>query len=224
MFFAYNLLTMENKRRPIKSRDTNLARRGARFFAEIGISPNMISVVSIAFAGIALWGFIYSHRGNNEWLLLIAVFGIQMRLLCNLFDGMVAVEYDKTTPMGEVYNDFPDRIADILIIMGVGYYAQLNSYAVEMAWVCSLLAVLTAYIRVLGDSIGTPSFFVGPMAKPHRMFLITIASLLECFLPLTHMKTLEKPYLYYSLWILITGTLLTCINRLLKISKFKRNN
>lgn len=55
-------------------------------------------------AGVALWSL----------PILAAVF-IQCRLLCNLFDGMVAVEGGKSTPSGELFNDIPDRVADPLI-------------------------------------------------------------------------------------------------------------
>jgi hypothetical protein len=40
-------------------------------------------------------------------------------------------------------------------------------------------AVLTAYVRVLGGSIGLEEHFCGPMAKPHRMAVLTAACLLS---------------------------------------------
>jgi hypothetical protein len=38
-------------------------------------------------------------------------------------------------------------------------------------------AVLTAYVRVLGGSLGLKEHFCGPMAKPHRMAVLTAACL-----------------------------------------------
>ena len=40
-----------------------------------------------------------------------------------------------------------------------------------------MLALLTAYIRLLGGSLGLPQDFRGPMAKQHRMFTLTAGSL-----------------------------------------------
>jgi len=37
------------------------------------------------------------------------------------------------------------------------------------------LAILTAYVRVLGVSVGTPQYYLGPMAKQHRMAALTAA-------------------------------------------------
>ena len=45
----------------------------------------------------------------------------------------------------------------------------------------ALAAAVTAYIRVLGGSLGLPQDFRGPMAKPHRMAVLTIACVLGAF-------------------------------------------
>ena len=46
---------------------------------------------------------------------------IQLRLIANLLDGLVAVEGGKRTPTGELYNEAPDRIADTAVLVGAGY-------------------------------------------------------------------------------------------------------
>jgi hypothetical protein len=38
-------------------------------------------------------------------------------------------------------------------------------------------ALFTAYVRLLGAAVTGRQHFIGPMAKPHRMFVLTIASL-----------------------------------------------
>jgi hypothetical protein len=38
-------------------------------------------------------------------------------------------------------------------------------------------ALLTAYVRLLGGSLGAVQHFCGPMAKPHRMAVLTAACL-----------------------------------------------
>lgn len=49
-------------------------------------------------------------------LLLIVV-----RLICNLLDGLVAVEGGMQSPGAAVYNDLPDRSSDAVSLLGVGY-------------------------------------------------------------------------------------------------------
>jgi phosphatidylglycerophosphate synthase len=103
-----------------------------------------------------------------------------LRLLCNLFDGMVAVEGGKGAADGPFWNEFPDRIADILILVGAGVSIGLPG----LGWAAASFAVLTAYVRELGRATGQPSDFSGPMAKQHRMATITAAALLSMFEPL----------------------------------------
>ena len=46
--------------------------------------------------------------------------------------------------------------------------------AAPLGWAAAVLAVLTAYVRVLGGSLGLTQHFIGPMAKQHRMFTLTL--------------------------------------------------
>jgi phosphatidylglycerophosphate synthase len=159
-------------RRPLTTRDARWAKALASFLASRRVAPNLISIFSIFAALVAGAAFVY------HFVLVAAVF-IQLRLLCNMLDGMVAVEGKMASKSGEIYNELPDRIADPLIIVPVGYAITRFPYAIELAWLAGLLAVLTAYVRVLGGSAGLPQSFIGPMAKPHRMATLTVACLVE---------------------------------------------
>ncbi|MFP5386265.1 MAG: CDP-alcohol phosphatidyltransferase family protein [Bacteriovoracia bacterium] len=204
---------MDNQtaRRPLKSRQTAWARTLSRKIAEAGISPNMISFFSIIFAMLSLLAAVLGAReGVRLWPVLAALF-IQLRLICNLMDGMVAVEYNKKSKTGDLWNDVPDRFADVLIILGAGYLYGDKNYAIELAWANAALAVMTAYIRVLGASLRSPHYYIGPMAKPHRMALLTLTFILEAIYPSGY-------FLYSALWIMIIGQLITCFRRLSKIT------
>lgn len=181
---------MSEGRRPIATRSSSWARWVARQLDRLGFTPNSISIASIgfaAFSGAAAW--------FGLWL-LVAV-AIQLRLLCNLFDGMVAVEGGKATPTGGVFNELPDRVADSLTLIGIGYgvgWPQLGLW-------CALGAALTAYVRVLGASLGAPHYFFGPMAKQHRMALCTAASIVAFW---------WRPGVFVpTLAVILAGTLLT---------------
>ena len=100
---------------------------------------------------------------------------IQLRLVCNLLDGMVAIEGGMKTKSGELYNDVPDRISDPLILVGAGYGVLWGVWGPTLGWLAAALAIMTAYVRVLGVSVGTQAYFLGPMAKQHRMAALTIA-------------------------------------------------
>src|SRR5205807_2107597 len=53
-------------------------------------------------------------------LLVGAALLIQLRLLANLMDGMVAVENERAQPTGALFNELPDRLSDSLLIVAAG--------------------------------------------------------------------------------------------------------
>ena len=147
--------------------------------------------------------------GTRIALFLIAAGCVQLRLLCNLLDGMVAVEGGLGSRSGEVYNDLPDRIADPLLIVPAGYASGL-AWGPELAWMAGLLALLTAYIRMLGGASGLPQDFQGPMAKPHRMATMTVGLLAAALaVPLG----LDGPVLIVALLAVALGAAYTAVRR-----------
>ena len=201
-------------RRPLKSRDTHWARTLASRLARAGVSPNAISLFSVACAALAGAAFVSAGFSASPWhragLYILAVIGIQSRLLCNLLDGMVAVEHGKASPTGEIYNDLPDRFADVIVFAAVGYCAG-GAVGISLGWAAALMAVLTAYVRVLGKSIGGQTRFIGPMAKQHRMALLTAASLLAAVL--AHWNG-DRHVLAATLAVVIAGCAVTIVRRL----------
>lgn len=137
---------------------------------------------------------------------------VQLRLVCNLLDGMVAAEGCKQSALGQLYNEFPDRIADSLLIVALGYAIG----SAWLGWLGALLAALTAYVRVFGGALGLAQDFRGPMAKQHRMAILTIACLAGAAeLPLRgSVHSLEIAAVFIAV-----GWLLTCITRTLAIAR-----
>lgn len=203
----------ETNRRPLASRDTGWAHSATRRLAATSITPNRISMASIAAAALA--GACFWLAGSAEaWpragLLVAAALFCQIRLLCNLLDGMVAIEAGKQTADGAFWNEFPDRVADILILVGLGYGAGEPA----LGWAAAAFAVLTAYTRELGRASGLPADFSGPMAKPHRMATVTAAALLSVLDPLWDGG---GSVLVIALWIVAIGAAFTALRRAARI-------
>jgi phosphatidylglycerophosphate synthase len=163
-------------RRPIKVRDSRWAATAAAGLARTAIRPNSISVFSVVFAAVAGLCLVSSCRHGGAFaagLFITSALSVQLRLLCNLFDGMVAVEGGRKTKSGEIFNELPDRFADAFILAGCGYAAVGRPIALELGWVAAVLAVIAAYVRTLGAATGAGQNFCGPMAKQHRMAIVT---------------------------------------------------
>ena len=201
-------------RRPIATRNAGWAQSAARKLAASRVTPNQISIASMVaglLAGEAFWWAGSQAGWGAALLFLLAAAFCQARLICNLLDGMVAVEGGKTSPTGPFWNEFPDRVADILILGGAG----LGAGQPALGFAAAALAVFTAYVRELGRANGAPSDFSGPMAKPHRMAAMTVAAVLAALAPLTSIPA--ATILTAALWIVLAGTALTILRRAIRL-------
>ncbi|SDY36329.1 Phosphatidylglycerophosphate synthase [Jannaschia faecimaris] len=196
-------------RRPLTSRDTGWARAITRRLAASGIAPNQISAASVgfaAFAGICFAAVAWTEGGARIAALIGGGLFVQMRLLCNLFDGMVAVEAGQGGPTGPFWNEVPDRAADILILVGVG----IGSGLAWLGWAAAAVAVLVAYLRAFGGAMGQDADYRGPMAKQHRMAIVTVAAVAGAALV---NWTNIAPVLQLALWVVVLGGCVTAFRR-----------
>ncbi len=200
-----------NNRRPLRVRQSAWAHTLARFLAHSSVSPNQVSLASMAFAalgGAAFWISASAEGAGKAFLLLCAAVLIQLRLLSNLIDGLIAVEEGKKTPAGEIFNELPDRIADCLFFVGAGYGAGWPS----LGWASAVLAVTTAYVRALGGALGFKQDFCGPMAKQHRMHALCAGSVLAAFFS-------PAAVLTATLAIIAVGSAATIVRRTLRLAR-----
>ena len=193
-----------SSRRPLASRGSAFARKAVALLLKTSVTPNQISVASVGIAALGAVALAFAPR----WplLFLVAAAAVQLRLVCNLLDGMVAVEGGRGTPVGALYNEVPDRVADTLFLVAWGLALDMPS----LGWAAALAAALTAYLRVLGGALGQPQDFRGPMAKQHRMALLTGV----CVLAFAERLALGSTWaLQAGLWVVAAGSLVTCVTR-----------
>lgn len=198
-------------RRPLKSRSSAWAGYLSQRMLRLGLTPNAVSLFSLGFAalgGVSAW--YASHSDASPWFWLLAATGIQLRLFCNLMDGMLAVEGGLKSPTGEMFNEIPDRIADALILVPLGY-AGATTLSVALGWSAACGAMFTAYVRTLGASLLHQHDFCGPMAKPHRMAAATLGCLGMLLLKGIHA---EAPLVLWTLGVINTGLVITSWRRI----------
>ena len=207
-------------RRPLASRDAGIFQRLAAWLARTSVTPNQISGSSVVFAALALAAFWTSASAGilcGAALLLAAAVCVQLRLLANLLDGMVAVEGGKSTPDGAYWNEVPDRAADLLILAGAG----LAVGNLTLGLVAGALAVLTAYVREFARAEGAPPDYCGPMAKPHRMAAVTLGTVLAT-VELALFET--RIALLVALWVVVLGSGVTVLRRSVRALAYLRGN
>jgi phosphatidylglycerophosphate synthase len=221
---------MDANRRPLTSRNHQWVQKLARWLAARGVSPNGISIAGMVFATIGAGCYLAAHRQTDIFyrmldtgaeqpvpsvapgtyglyavFVVVAAICIQLRLMCNLLDGLVAVEGGRKGKAGELFNEAPDRYADVLLLVGAGCAA----YQPWLGWMAATFAVATAYARAFGASRGLGQDFCGPFAKPHRMFFLTVGTL--------GAASGILPILEWTLWLIAAGSLFTFLRRIVRI-------
>tara|TARA_R110002074_G_scaffold51655_2_gene130479 strand:- start:1184 stop:1867 length:684 start_codon:yes stop_codon:yes gene_type:complete len=203
-----------NDRRPIASRDTRMAQAVAHRLAELRVSPNQISLLGMLFsvtAAACFWGTANETGALVRVLWFTGALAVQLRLLCNLFDGMVAIERGLASPVGELYNEVPDRVSDAVTLIGFG--AAIGG-SMTWGWAAALVAVFVAYSRSVVAQAGAPIDFRGPLAKAQRMALVTLAAVYMAVRPSTWAWDFGEARA--MLMVITFGGLVTAMGRLLR--------
>ena len=210
-------------RSPIATRNRKWAQVTSAWLAARSVSPNSISIAGMCaciVAGLALAATSITYH-RIDWL--IAALGAQLRLTTNMLDGMVALASGRASKVGELYNEIPDRVSDAAVFIGAGFAWGGN---VALGYIATILAIFTAYIRAAGKIAGAPNEFCGPMAKQHRMFVITLVCLYSAALPRSwqafHFGELKVGAISVGLVVIIAGCVITVGRRLNRIARVLR--
>src|SRR5213076_121946 len=100
--------------------------------------------------------------------------------------------------------------SDAAVFIGAGYAWGGN---VALGYIATILAIFTAYVRAAGKIAGAPNEFCGPMAKQHRMRVITVICLYAAAVPrpwqILHFANIEVGAVCLGLRVLIVRCSLT---------------
>jgi phosphatidylglycerophosphate synthase len=211
--------TEQIDRRPIATRNRKWAQAATIWLASRNVSPNAISIAGMCaciVAGIALAA---TSTTDYRILWLVAALGAQLRLIANMLDGMVAIASRRTSKTGELYNEVPDRISDAAVFIGAGFAWGGN---VTLGYIATILAIFTAYVRAAGKIAGAPNEFCGPMAKQHRMLVVTLICVYAAITPrswqVITFNDSQISLMTLGLVVIAAGCLITVIRRVARIA------
>lgn len=200
-------------RRPAPGRAAPSVRRIAVALTQAGLTPNQVSLLGVfwSVAAGAAWLLLPTTEGfGRSALCLAAALFLGLRLLCNLLDGVMAIEGGQGSSTGEFFNELPERVSDVIVFVAAGVAAGHDAPSLALGLGAALVAVLAAYVRVFGVSLGQRADFSGPFAKPQRMAAMAAASVLAA----------GEPWLWSAdraldagLWLCLAGTALTVARR-----------
>jgi phosphatidylglycerophosphate synthase len=204
-------------RRPIANIFRLTANGVAHFCVRHQVDPDAISYFSILAAALA--ALLFWKSGESAILLLFAPAFCYVRLWCNMLDGMVALASGKASWRGEILNDLPDRVSDIVIFIAVAHSRLMHPL---VAYWAAMLAVLTAYVGLLGQSVGVQREFSGTMAKPWRMVALNVGAW-ATFAFSNQIQFAGLTILDWTCIVVVAGCVQTIVVRLRRIMAALRN-
>jgi phosphatidylglycerophosphate synthase len=206
-------------RRPIAGVFRKTAGAAVRFCVARNVHPDVISYLSIVAAAIAATCYLWSPYWR-PWPLAVAPLLLFLRLWFNMLDGMVALASGKASRRGEIINELPDRISDILIFAAVAHSGWVWP---PLGYWCAILAVMTAYVGILGQAVTGRRRFEGWMSKQYRMVALAVGTWITLFTypsgKLGDARAWGSPctVLEWTCWVIIVGCIQTIVVRLVHI-------
>jgi len=148
----------------------------ARIAYNLGLTPNMISLVGIIlsfFASVA-----YAFGLGQPLLLLVAVFLLLASGFCDTLDGVLARNYQQATAFGGFLDSLLDRYADAIVYSGIIIGGLCN-----VSWGLAALmgSMLVSYSRARAEAAGIKMESVGLAERAERMLILAVASLAAFF-------------------------------------------
>jgi len=137
--------------------------------AKLVPSPTAWTLVGLLFAVIA---FVF-YSGDHPFLggLMLVISGF-----FDILDGAVARATGRTSQRGAFLDSTLDRVAEVLVYLGIIIGGYTNPSLVLVALSFSLLV---SYTRAKGDALGVNLAGIGIGERPERLLVLVVTSLLR---------------------------------------------
>jgi archaetidylinositol phosphate synthase len=147
--------------------ETNLTPIAARM-GRMGITPNMLTVVSFVFALLAAVAFAFA-TSERMWLLLAASAAVSINAILDGLDGKLARITNTETARGDYLDHVVDRYSDLAILTGVAMCALA-----DLRW--GLFAIvgtfLTSYMGTQAQALGLGRNYGGWLGRADRLVIL----------------------------------------------------
>jgi CDP-diacylglycerol--glycerol-3-phosphate 3-phosphatidyltransferase/archaetidylinositol phosphate synthase len=142
---------------------------------KLRLTPNVVSVFALVFAGLACLAFALGRLGFGLAFVLASIF-------VDMLDGSVARASGRITPVGMVVDHTSDRYAEFLYIFGLCYGGYAPFW---LGFLCFFSMLMPSYIRAKAESSGTVSSCqgVGIAERKEKLGILLVSVILAFFLP-----------------------------------------
>lgn len=144
-----------------------------------GISPNMITMAALFFAGVCSFLFATGHILTAGWMVMFTG-------SLDFLDGRVARATNKVTAEGGFLDSVADRYQDFLLFAGLAYFYR-NDWMFAIVLLALGGSMQVSYVRAKATNVGVDLSKVGAMQRPERMFMLGFGSVVSSVLQISLM-------------------------------------
>jgi CDP-diacylglycerol--glycerol-3-phosphate 3-phosphatidyltransferase len=165
-----------------------------------GLTPDHLTLIGLVLAVAAT--IVIALGGLRGGLLLVI-----LAALPDLLDGALAKASDNASQRGAFFDSVADRVTDMLLLGGVGWYlaTEYGAHAAMLPFAVMGLSALISYQRAKAESLGL-SAKGGLMERAERVILLCIGLLFDSILvPI--------------LWVMLVLTAVTAVQRFIVVWK-----
>lgn len=171
-------------------------------FASTGLSPNFWTGVGITFA----FASAIAYGLDIEFALIIGGILLLVSGFFDIVDGQVARVTNKTSKQGAFLDSVFDKIAEVVIFLGILIGGYADPYLILLAITLSLLV---SYTRARAESLGIKLQGIGIGERAERLIVIAIIGMIG--------------FMEYAVIIVIIIAAITLIQRILSTAKQLNN-
>jgi CDP-diacylglycerol--glycerol-3-phosphate 3-phosphatidyltransferase len=174
-----------------------------RFFARLGVTPNMATMIGFGLNVIVAIVLASGYPRIAGIMLLVAS-------AFDMVDGAIARSTGKMSPFGGFLDSTVDRYSEIVVYVGLLIWLNTTNddhLGSLLVLVSATGALMISYARARAEAIGLKAS-VGLVARPERVVLLGICLILN--LPLI------------ALWILAVATHITAVWRMVHVWQVTR--
>lgn len=174
-----------------------------KWFAAVGITPNMATMLGLALNGIVAVILGFGHPVIAGVLLLVAS-------AFDMVDGAIARATDNVSTFGGFFDSTIDRYSEIVVYIGLAAWLIGTDDArtgALLTLVAATGALMISYARARAEAIGFKAS-VGLVARPERVVLLAICLIIN------------QPL--WALWVLAILTHITAVWRIIHVYRLTR--
>ena len=160
----------------LKKKVQNMLTLEARVAHNIGLTPNIVSLIGLAFA--LLSAFTYAVTQDQPLWILSATILLLASGFCDALDGVIARIYQQTSMFGGFLDSLIDRYADAAVYAGV-----IIGGLCDPLWGLAALvgSMMVSYSRARAEAAEVKMESVGLAERAERMLILSIASIAAIF-------------------------------------------